>query len=87
MNVLTTNGICARYINDWAGPGALIRAIDIRLGVPNVAGDVMTLSASVGAKEVVDGRGLVTLNVRAMNGTGNHVTGTVTVELPIGGSK
>jgi hypothetical protein len=52
-----------------------------------VAGDVMTLSASVAAKEVVDGRGLVTLNIRAMNGIGNHVTGTVTVELPIGGSK
>jgi len=87
MNVLTTNGICARYINDWAGPGALVRAIDIRLGVPNVAGDVMTLSASVAAKAVVDGRGLVTLNIRATNGIGNHVTGTVTVELPIGGSK
>jgi uncharacterized OB-fold protein/acyl dehydratase len=87
MNVLTTTGICARYINDWAGPGALVRAIDIRLGVPNVAGDVMTLSASVAAKEVVDGRGLVTLSIRATNGIGDHVTGTVTVELPIGGCK
>ena len=87
MNVLTSNGLCARYLRDWAGPDARLAGIDLRLGVPNVVGDAMTLSGSVASKAIVDGRGLITLNLRGSNSCGDHVKGTATVELPGGGTK
>jgi len=87
MNVLTSNGLCARYLREWAGPDARLAGIDVRLGVPNVVGDVMTLSASIAAKSIVDGRGRVMLNLRGSNSRGDHVKGTATVELPSGGTK
>ena len=78
MNILTTNGYVGRYITDWAGPEALLRCVDIRLGVPNYPGDVMTLSGRVVRKR----DGVVTVEVRGANGLGNHVTGHVELGLP-----
>ena len=78
MNILTTNGYVGRYVTDWAGPEALLRAIDIRLGAPNYPGDVMTLRGRVSRKA----DGLVHVEVVGANGLGNHVTGTVTLALP-----
>ena len=38
LNILTTMGLVERYVTDWAGPEALIRGINVRLGVPAYAG-------------------------------------------------
>ena len=78
MNILTTNGYVGRYVTDWAGPEALLRVVDIRLGAPNHPGDTMTLTGRVGAKA----QGVVTVEVVGANRLGNHVTGTVTLALP-----
>jgi acyl dehydratase len=78
MNILTTNGLIGRYITDWAGPDAVIKNVSIRLGVPNYAGDTMTLSGTVTSKV---GNEIVVAVVGA-NSLGNHVTGTVTLALP-----
>jgi hypothetical protein len=78
MNILTTNGLVARFVTDWAGPDATVRRIAIRLGVPNFAGDTMRLTGRVAAAE----RGVVDVEVAGRNGLGDHVNGTVTVELP-----
>ena len=78
MNILTTNGYVGRYVTDWAGPEALLRAVDIRLGAPNYPGDSMTLRGHVSA--VADG--LVHVEIVGANRLGNHVTGTVTLALP-----
>jgi len=78
MNILTTNGWVGRYVTDWAGPEALIRCVDIRLGAPNYPGDTMTLTGEVKAKR----DGVVTVSVRGANGLGDHVIGDVEVELP-----
>jgi hypothetical protein len=78
MNILTTNGLIGRYITDWAGPDAVIKNVSIRLGVPNYAGDTMTLSGTVSSKV---GNEIVVAVVGA-NSLGNHVTGTVTLALP-----
>ena len=78
MNILTTNGYVGRYVTDWAGPEALLRSVDIRLGAPNYPGDTMTLRGSVRAKA----DGLVQIEVVGANRLGNHVTGTVTLQLP-----
>ena len=78
MNILTTNGWVGRYVTDWAGPEALLRSVDIRLGAPNYPGDTMVLSGTVAAKQ----DGVVTVAVRGANGLGDHVTGQVELALP-----
>ncbi len=78
MNILTTTGLVQRYVTDWAGPQALVRGVSVRLGVPNFPGDTMTLTGRVTAS---DGRE-VTVEVTGENRLGDHVTGTVTLELP-----
>ena len=80
MNILTTSGLCARYVTDWAGPEALVRKLSIQLGVPNYPHDTMTMTGSVLSAE--DGR--VEVGVRGYNRMGNHVTGSVELELPAG---
>ena len=47
INILTTTGLVQRYVTDWAGPDALVRKVDIRLGVPCYAGDTLAISGRV----------------------------------------
>jgi len=77
MNILTTNGLIGRYITDWAGPDSIIKNVAIRLGVPNYAGDTMTITGTVTSKQ--DGQ--IVVGVVGANSMGNHVTGTVTLVL------
>ncbi len=77
MNILTTNGYVGRFVTDWAGPEALLRCVDIRLGAPNYPGDTMRMSGRV---TEVDGA-LVTVEVRGANDLGDHVTGSVELML------
>jgi len=92
MNILSTNGFVGRFVTDWAGPGARIESVSIRLGAPNYPGDTMTLSGKVVTVEVPsgrdDGRGVVEVAVRGANSRGDHVTGTVRLSLPrdVGGT-
>lgn len=78
MNILTTNGFVGRFVTDWAGPEAFIKKVSIRLGVPNYPGDTMTMTGKV---TEVDGD-VATVEVVGANSMGNHVTGTVVVEVP-----
>ena len=81
MNILTTNGYVQRYVNDWAVNG-LIRAVDIRLGVPNFAGDTLKLTGTVSGKQQRGSERIVEIAVRGTNGLGEHVAATVRVVLP-----
>ncbi|MDX6198088.1 MAG: 3-oxo-4,17-pregnadiene-20-carboxyl-CoA hydratase beta subunit [Actinomycetota bacterium] len=81
-NILTSNGYCIRFVTDWTGPEAVVKRAKIRLGVPNYAGDTMTMTGSVAEVEQTDEGPLVTVAVRGANSLGDHVTGTVTVLLP-----
>ena len=86
MNILTTNGLVGRFVTDWSGPRSRLSRVNIRLGVPNYPGSVMTLTGSVTEKgPVADDMksGLVTVSVRGVNELGDHVTGTVVVVLPM----
>jgi len=78
MNILTTQGLCSRYVTDWAGPNALVRRVKTKLGGPNMPGDVLKLRGKVVSTE---GR-LVDVEVSGQNAWGNHVTATFTLELP-----
>ena len=77
-NILTSNGYVLRYVTDHFGPLTVIKTSKIRLGVPNYAGDTMTMRGSITA---VDGD-LVTVDVRGSNAMGDHVIGTVTAQVP-----
>jgi uncharacterized protein len=74
VNILTTIGLVQRYVCDWA-PGAAVRAVSIRLGVPCHAGETLTLTGQAGETGQV-------VSVTGRCGLGDHVTGTVRIELP-----
>lgn len=71
-----------RYVTDWAGPDARVTSVAIRLGTPNMPADTMKTSGSVKAKD--DAKSTVEVDVTGGNAWGNHVTGSVAVELPKG---
>jgi len=77
MNILTTNGFVGRFITDWAGPDAQLRSVKIRLGAPNYPGDTMVLTGGVTRKDGAT----VDVALRGANSLGDHVTGTVTLDL------
>jgi uncharacterized protein len=93
LNILTTTGLVERYVTDWAGPEAIVRAVSIRLGVPCYAGDRLTFSGRVIKTEsdAPDAHGTSLGDgelVVAVTGTcrlGSHVTGTV--RLAAGGAQ
>ncbi|MGJ6962333.1 MaoC/PaaZ C-terminal domain-containing protein [Streptosporangium sp. G11] len=78
LNILTTMGLVERYVTDWAGPEAIIRGINVKLGVPAYAGDRLAFSGTVAVCE--DGE--YTVEVRGRVSLGDHVSGTVRFALP-----
>jgi uncharacterized OB-fold protein len=76
VNILTTTGLVQRYVSAWA-PDAMVKAVSIRLGVPCHAGDTLTLSGQVTAAEGSE----QVVSVTGRCGLGDHVTGTVRIEL------
>lgn len=81
MNILTTNGFVGRFVTDWAGPDALLRSVKFRLGSPNYPGDTMVMTGEVLTKD----NGIVEVSVKGSNNLGDHVVGTVRLEIPISG--
>jgi hypothetical protein len=80
MNIMTSQGLMTRFVTDWSGPEAVIKAVDVTLGAPNLPGMVMTISGEVIAKQ--DGQ-LVEIAVTGENNIwGMHMRGTVQIALP-----
>jgi len=80
MNILGTNGFVGRYVSDWAGRDAVVKNVAIKLGAPNLPGDVMKMRGKVESKD----DDLVVVSVVGKNNWGDHVTGTVKLALPKG---
>jgi acyl dehydratase len=78
LNILTTMGLVERYVTDWAGPEAVIKRINVKLGVPAYAGDRLSFNGTVVSRQ--DGQ--VTVEVRGKVSLGDHATGTVTLMFP-----
>jgi hypothetical protein len=77
-NILTSNGYVLKYVTDHFGPLSVVKTSKIRLGVPNYAGDTMTMTGSVSK---VEGN-RVEISVKGTNSLGDHVIGTVELEIP-----
>jgi uncharacterized OB-fold protein/acyl dehydratase len=84
MNILTSSGLSSRYITDWAGPEAILKNLRIRLGVPNYPYDTMTMTGEVTDKSEHGDGGTVTVAIRGYNRLGDHLTGTIDLELSSG---
>ena len=80
MNILTTNGLVQRYVGQWAGQGARVRKIAIRLGAPNFVGDTMRITGAV--SRVDPAAREVAVAVSGRNRIGEHVGATVTLHFP-----
>jgi len=82
MNILTTNGLCTKFLTDWAGPEAMVKKLSIRLGVPSFPNDPLRFTGAVtGTSAGADGEGLVEVAFTGSNSLGDHVSGTATISL------
>jgi hypothetical protein len=80
MNILTTSGLSARYLSDWAGPGSRLRRLKFKLMAPNTPGDTMTMQGRV--TELHKGEECsVSVEFSGMNSLGPHVMGSATLAL------
>jgi acyl dehydratase len=84
MNILSDTGYCSRFLTDWAGPEAMIKRLDIRLGVPLFPGTTLTYQGSVTATREEGEEGIVELSLAGTTSLGNHVNGTAVLSLPLG---
>jgi acyl dehydratase len=80
MNILTTNGLVQRFVESWSGDDSRLKSVKIKLGAPNYPGDTLTFSGQVSDKQVGDRS--IEVSLKGKNSLGNHVTGTVRVQLP-----
>ncbi|HEX6340646.1 MaoC/PaaZ C-terminal domain-containing protein [Umezawaea sp.] len=79
VNILTTTGLVQRYVTDWAGPAALVRAVDVRLGAPCYAHDTLKFFGQVVDRFGDDG---YVVEVVGRTAHGDHVVATVRIEVP-----
>ncbi|WP_433385551.1 acyl dehydratase [Actinoplanes sp. CA-142083] len=70
LNILTTTGLVQRFVTDWAGPEAVLRGIEIRLGAPCYPYDTLTFTGSARGGEVA---------VTGRTAGGEHASGIVRV--------
>jgi len=75
MNILTTNGLVQRFVEQWSGPESHFLDLDIKLGMPNYPGDTMTFMGEVTATDPQ--ARTVDIGLAGQNQYGTHVTGTV----------
>ncbi|GAB2716547.1 MaoC family dehydratase [Nocardia thraciensis] len=77
VNILTDTGLVQRFVTDWAGPGARVKSLELRLGVPLYAGDTLTLSGTVTAVE----GGEIHIDVVGRDSLGDHITAKAVIAL------
>jgi acyl dehydratase len=82
LNILSSNAYVARFVTDWAGPEAMLKNINIRLGVQALPGQVLRFTGEVLSIRREDKEAVVEVAVKASNDLGDHATGTVVFTLP-----
>ncbi len=82
MNILTTSGLSARYLSDWAGAGSRLKTIKFNLMAPNFPGDVMIMGGEVTGIEIAPEGATVAVAFSGSNRQGYHTAGTATLALP-----
>ena len=81
MNILTSQALMARFVTDWSGPEAIMMALKVKLGAPNVPGMTMTVSGEIVEKN--DNEKSIKVDVTGENNIwGMHMSGSVQIALP-----
>ncbi len=81
MNILTTCGLCARYLSDWAGPQSRLEKLGFKLLAPNTPGDTMVMQGRVAGLASEGKTQRVEVGFAGRNKLGFHVTGSATMRL------
>jgi acyl dehydratase len=81
MNILTTSGLSARYLGDWAGANSRLKKLQFDLRAPNLPGDIMVMAGEVVAVTPQPSGGLVTVVFTGKNTLGMHISGSATLAL------
>jgi uncharacterized OB-fold protein len=84
LNINTSVALLERYVQDWAGPQAVVRALRVKLGAQACPYDPMAFAGEVTSAD--PGTGDVTVSVNMINSNGPHLRGTVEITLPTGGT-
>jgi len=82
MNILTTSGLLARYLGNWAGRDARLKHIKFNLMAPNLPGDSMVMEGEVAAVTPVESGVELEISFGGRNGLGYHTRGGATLALP-----
>lgn len=85
MNILTSNGLMAAYLEQWAGPLAKLKKMSISLQVPNFPNDTLAMNARVTKKYEEGGEHLIDLEFSGDNKMGPHIAGKAVMALPTRG--
>ena len=74
-----------RHLTDWTGPTGRLGRLDLQMGRPVLAGDTMTVSATVTAV-TIDGRGCAWVTLAAAIGVGGeaHSRAEARISIPDG---
>lgn len=83
MNILTTSGLLARYLGDWAGRDSRLTQIKFKLMAPNHPGDTMVMEGAVESITPTDAGIETVVTFGGKNGLGYHTVGSATVVLPV----
>lgn len=81
MNILTTCGLSARYLSDWAGPASRLKTLKFKLMAPNVPGDTMIMQGQISELSSSDGENTVSVDFAGKNSRGFHLTGSASLSL------
>ncbi|GAB1821989.1 hotdog family protein [Herbidospora sp. RD11066] len=73
LTLLSTMALVENYVTGWAGTDAFIRGMNVKLGLPAHAGDLLTFTGTV----TLSTPEVVAVEVRARLAEGIHATGTV----------
>ena len=85
MNILTSNGLLASYLEQWAGPAARLKKMSISLQIPNFPNDTLAMSGTVTKKFEEGGDHLIEVQFSGDNKMGPHIVGTAVMALPTRG--
>jgi len=87
MNILTSNGLMASYLEQWAGPEAELKKMNIGLQVPNfpTPGNKMAMNSRITKKYKEGNEHLIELAISGDNSLGPHIVGTAVMALPTKG--
>ncbi|AYH43533.1 MaoC family dehydratase N-terminal domain-containing protein [Azoarcus sp. DN11] len=83
MNTMTTQGLVTRFVNDWAGPEAVVEHLTWRLGRQQYPHDTLYVTGKVVELASRERDAQVTVEVVCSNSLGVHATCVVKLGIPV----